>query len=397
MSDHISKRQRTTGSFSPFHSPPYQGAKPGDQTKASPIVHPNTPTSPPYTSMSSRPNGRSATTAVAPLSEMTPPSSVTISQQNSQLSASATNPLPFPGPALAGTAGVALSLTIDSDGDAMMADSQDDGAMRPSEHRQSNHNRQGKGVVAAADGVSGKALFNSCQSSHEVSRPHGSQNLFELYGLNDLARSVARNDPNTGEKINKLRKSYEGHIKAMQISGKPKAVKLDGAFTELLAFPEEEYEIQKVAGKEMNKALNTEQTGLNPDFDALLTKAFTAMGPGPLPPSETQRYRAYLGTDEVSKAKVAPEGIPNRTMPPRSTTPLPGNSSATSQRPRPERAGAKRTYTDISFQGYGEGFTDDGFADSTGGEDNGQGGIKKRRLGGFERTSHQVEVGGVRR
>jgi hypothetical protein len=232
-----------------------------------------------------------------------------------------------------------------------------------------------------------------CSVAHEKSRPHGSQNLFELYGLNSLAASVARTDPNTGEKINKLRKSYEGHIKAMQIAGKAKAVKLDGVFSELLAFPDDEYQNQKVHGKEMPRALNVEKTGLNTDFDALLTKAFTGMAPGPLPPQETQRYRAYLGTDEMTKTKAGPEIVPNRGLPPRPNTPLHGNSSAASRATRPERAGSKRAYTDVSFQGYGEGFTDDGFADSTGGEDNGH---KKRRLG-FESTSRSVEVGGARR
>jgi hypothetical protein len=160
MSDHISKRQRTTGSFSPASPPYHLSAKP-DQTKA--IVQPNTPTSPPYGSMTSHSNGRSASTAVAPPSEMTPPSSVIMSQQNTQLSASATNPHPFLTPT--STTGVTFLSTVDSDGDATMAGVGDDETMRLGGQRHSNHNRQGKGAVPAADGVTGKALFKFCQSS----------------------------------------------------------------------------------------------------------------------------------------------------------------------------------------------------------------------------------------
>ena len=46
-----------------------------------------------------------------------------------------------------------------------MADNGDDEVMRLGGYLHSNHNRQGKGAVPAADGVSGKALFKFCQSS----------------------------------------------------------------------------------------------------------------------------------------------------------------------------------------------------------------------------------------
>ncbi|ANB13202.1 hypothetical protein AWJ20_1484 [Sugiyamaella lignohabitans] len=45
----------------------------------------------------------------------------------------------------------------------------------------------------------------------EPSKPSGNENLTELYGLTDLAASVARFDPVTGEK-RKLRKSYKNQI-----------------------------------------------------------------------------------------------------------------------------------------------------------------------------------------
>jgi hypothetical protein len=213
--------------------------------------------------------------------------------------------------------------------------------------------------------------------------------------LNDLARSVARTDPVTGEKINKLRKSYEGHIKALQIAGKPKAVKMEGVLTNPLMWPDEEYQVQRVSGKEMKTAYNAETGGITKSFDDLLNSAFAGMAPGPLPSADSARYRAYLGTDEASKPKPNTEGAPPRTVPPTAAA-TPHHGALGSRASRPERSGSKRSYTDVSFQGYGEGFTDD-VADSTGGEDDSQGGLAKRRRLAFERTSHQVEVGGVRR
>ncbi len=235
-----------------------------------------------------------------------------------------------------------------------------------------------------------------CWVVHQVSEPHASQNLFELYGLNSLARSVARTDPITGEKINKLRKSYEGHIKALQIAGKPKAMKMEGVLVRLMGMPEPEYQALAVAGKEMHLALNPEETGLASSFDSLVSSALEEMGPGPLPSGETNKFRAYLGTEEVVKAKTGLEGPPHKVLPPTSATQNAPATSAAQRLLRPERSGSKRQYTDHSFPGYGEGFTDD-YAESTGGEDNPQGGIAKKRRLGFERTSHQVEVGGARR
>ncbi|KAF2739967.1 Rox3-domain-containing protein [Polyplosphaeria fusca] len=381
MSHHTAKRQRLTGSFSPA-SPPYHLAKPSDQTK-DPIVHPNTPTSPPYMSTTSQPNGRAATTASVPTADVTSPSAASMAAHPSQSAASASIPHPFPTPS--STAGVISSSNIDSDGDAAMAD--DDDTLMSTRHRRSDHNRQ--------DGASGAHLFRLCQNAHERSRPHASQNLFDLYSLNDLAKSVARTDPVTGEKINKLRKSYEGHIKNLQIAGKPKATKIGDHFTMMMAFPAYEYEVQHVKGKEIDGALNQEESALSSDFDSLLSSALEGMGPGALPPKDASLYKTYLGMDEVLKPKVVGDGPPGRLPQSIASTPLSAPQAARTV--RPERTGSKRSYNEASFSGYGEGFVDDYPGNSTGGEDDGQGGMSKKRRLAFERTSHQVEVGGVRR
>lgn len=345
--------------------------------------------------MSSRSHGGSGTHATAPASEMTPPSSVRMSQQHSQSAASAAlhNPLSTPGSAAAPT----FPSTVDSDGDAVMADGRDDDAEMSSDHRHSNHNRQSRGAFSGrpfesfSEPAKGDALFNLCETPHLKSRPHCSQNMLELYGLNDLARSVARTDPVTGEKINKLRKSYEGHIKAMQIAGKAKATKMEHVLTAPLNCPDDIWAAER-GGREKFKEALDDQNQLTATFSDQLSRAFAGMAPGPLPGAEAQKFRAYLGTDEAVKPK--PDINQVRSMSHAAPTPTAGNAALTPRLSRPERSGSKRSYGDDSFQGYGEGIDPD-FGDGTGGDD-GSSMSKKRKLG-FEGTSRSVEVGGVRR
>jgi hypothetical protein len=295
------------------------------------------------------------------------------------------------------------SANVDSDGDAMMEEGADDDAARLGDHRLSNHNRQAvsaytkDGRLRAAQGISGSQLFKVNKEKIETSRPHPSQNLITLYRLEPLASSVARHDPVTGEKINKLRKSYEGHIKQMQIAGKPKATKMDGVFRDLLLIPEDNWKSEHVQNREPErKALTPDGTALDPDFSKLLDGAFAGIAPGPLPTADAAKYKAYLGTDDAVKPK--PQDVPaQRTTPFTSSAPTPTNHIGNRGLARPERSGSKRAYTDAAFQGYGEGFGDD-YADSTGGEDTPGGNMaSKRRKLQFERTSHSVEVGGARR
>jgi hypothetical protein len=399
MSEHTAKRQRldSTGRFSPA-SPPFDVvAKASGHTKTP--IHPRTPTSPPYVSMNSQAHGGLALPHPAARGETSPPASAAMSQSLSQSATSATSAHPFPTPA--STAGMLSSTTLDSDGDAMMDDSTEDDAVRIADHRHSNHNRQAelefsaRGGLKAAEGVSGHLLFKVAGSKCEKSRPHVSQNLFRLYSLDNLAASVARTDPTTGEKINKLRKSYEGHIKQMQIAGKPKAQKMEHVFVAPLAVPEHEWHVSFVQGKEIDQALNPSGTALGLGFSNLLDSAFAGMAPGTLPSSEANRYRTYIGTDDVVKPK-AQDGPPHRPTPHTSAAPTPGNSFAARGASRPERSGSKRQYTDAAFQGYAESYDEFG-ADSTGGEDNAQGNMAKRRKLQFERPPHSVEVGGARR
>jgi len=197
--------------------------------------------------------------------------------------------------------------------------------------------------------------------AHPPSQPHGSQNLIELYGLTNIATSVLRKDPITGAKINVLRKSYEGKIK--ELSGKNKAKVTPKEFTTLMQYPDEEWEIQKVHGKEVEK-------GLPDSIMADLEKA-VKMLPGKLPEEDQRNWDSFLNepgdgkkSDDTTAAAVVNE---DRNSTSRSKTAsqhaAKHTSSMFNEPPRPKRQGTKRRYNDEAFEGYGEGFVDDG-ADS---------------------------------
>jgi hypothetical protein len=244
------------------------------------------------------------------------------------------------------------------------------------------------------------SLFKLCENPHPISRPHTSQNLIELYGLNSIAASVARIDPNTGEKINKLRKSYEGKVKNLQIAGKNKAAKVPDEFTNLLQWPEQEWHNQKVHGKNAMDGLSGDLLGM---FDRAVQ-----MAPGKLPAAEADKWRNLVATDDGVKSKAAAEIVAKKPVQPAPNARSSAVPSPALKPSRPERSGTKRRYNETSFVGYGEGFADDDIADSTGGEDDGRSGItkKKRRkdypagspLGGLnDRSGYHMGMVGVRR
>lgn len=192
--------------------------------------------------------------------------------------------------------------------------------------------------------------------------------MLALYGLNDIAASVARTDPKTGEKINKLRKSYEGKIKELGLSGKNKAVSIPNEFTGLIAFPDEEWHVQKLMGKELGR-------GLSEDILSKLAAA-TTLAPGKLPADEHDRWRNILAIEETPRNPVQPA---NKAAP--NTAPLANLASISRPEiPRPKRKGTERRYDDKSYEGYGDAFADDA---GTGASDDGDDGTsvarKKRR------------------
>lgn len=179
-------------------------------------------------------------------------------------------------------------------------------------------------------------------------------------------------DAVTGEKINRLRKSYEGKLKGLGLSGRNKPIKSDGNLSgglrQLTMWPEEEWQNQKVFGKEIKVA------GMDTALHQLQMNAMK-MEPGPVPNNDY--WEDVLGHEKPSKSVGASDTAKKPSVPVRSVsqsngTPVP----AEPERARPSR-GRKRHYDDNSFAGYGEGYADDD--DDVGFYSNTEGIGKKKR------------------
>jgi hypothetical protein len=206
------------------------------------------------------------------------------------------------------------------------------------------------------------------------SQPHHSQDLIGRYGVSPTATKVARTDPVTGEKINKLRSSYQNHIKAFQIAGRNKPIKHDDAhhgmsLRDIAAWPEEEWRNQKVASKEVSK-------GLSNTTLAKVDKA-VKLEPGPVPKND--EWESILG-HEKPKPAVSPNepdskpGAQERRLG-KVNGHMNGPSAGENEIIRARRTGKRRRYDDDSFEGYGEGYVDDDRDDV----DSSDGGTKKKR------------------
>ncbi|KAF2094818.1 Rox3-domain-containing protein [Rhizodiscina lignyota] len=337
------KRPRLTGSFSPA-SPPYHLAK-GVEQKERPVQQPNTPTSPPPT-MSAQ---------VIPGLSMSGPSASTASAAstvNTQLADDT------PASSAAGTVSFAPQ---DRDGDAVMGDGgekvEGEDGDKKSNHMRTDHERIQEGLKLVGEqealrdyllNVDVGPMYKLCEKQYTRSVPHPSQNLITLFNLTDIAKSVERKDPVTGEKTNKLRKSYENQIKTLAIAGRNKAIDGNGDFQTLLKFPDEEYFNQHVNGKSV-------ESGLTASWEARLDKALAMPVPQiKLPEPENERWKSLIGTEEpVKLARPLVQGHDSST-----TAPAVGSKQQNASG-RPERANKKRRYNDSSFAGYGEGYLDD--------------------------------------
>lgn len=208
-----------------------------------------------------------------------------------------------------------------------------------------------------------------------VTGPDPSVDLVSLYGLGPVAHSVARIDPVTGEKINRLRKSYEGKLKGLGLAGRNKSIKQEigqpGSLRHLTLWPEEEWQNQKVYGKPI------QVSDMDSALQDLQAKAMQ-MEPGPV--RNNDFWEDILGHEKPAK-HPAPGEAGKKALPATSGRPN-GNSYTASpqaqeaERPRASR-GRKRHYDDNSFAGYGEGFVDDD--DDPGFYSNGEGTGKKKR------------------
>ncbi|KAJ5679516.1 hypothetical protein N7462_007760 [Penicillium macrosclerotiorum] len=219
------------------------------------------------------------------------------------------------------------------------------------------------------------SAFHLCKSSPIATGPDPSLDLISLYGLGPIAQSVARIHPITGEKINRLRKSYEGKLKGLGLAGRNKPVKQEpgapGSLRHLIMWPEEEWQNQKVFGKQIKV----------PDIDSALQNLqgrAMQLEPGTVPNNDF--WEDILGHEKPAKTQGPGDSSKKSALPPAgrptAQAPLAAQGAQEPERARPSR-GRKRHYDDNSFVGYGEGYADDD--DETGFYSNGEGSGKKKR------------------
>lgn len=237
-------------------------------------------------------------------------------------------------------------------------------------------------------------------------KPEFSKDLLSLYGLHAIVASVARTDPVTGEKINRLRKSYEGKVKSFGLAGRNRAVKHEKGkmigLGELADWPEEEWQNQKVTGRHVQK-------GLSSATMAKLEKAMR-MQPGPVPNSN--EWEDLLGFEKAAAPPLqAVAEATAKNIAPREAHTVKANGvtvtngarlkagkapASASEVPRPKRSGKKRRYDEHSYEGYGDGFVDDeGDATMTGGGGGGNGGYSSgdgSRKSGAPKKRRKVSV-----
>lgn len=193
--------------------------------------------------------------------------------------------------------------------------------------------------------------------------PHLRQNLLTLFGLKSLADTVTRTDPNTGEKINKMRKSYEGKVKGFELAGRNRAVKHDHdksmGLLQMTQWPAEEWQNQKVHGRDV-------RNGLSEETRQKLEVAMQ-MQPGPVPNTAEHDWEDLLGNERAKQLPTISER-PKKVNRPDAGAKINGqvngfrplaNKAPITEANRPKRTGKKRRYDDRSFEGYGEGYLDD--------------------------------------
>jgi len=200
-------------------------------------------------------------------------------------------------------------------------------------------------------------------------RPHPTQDLLELYDLRGIQASVRRVDPVTGQKVNKLRKSYEGKLKELNLDGRNKATE---SMHELEGLVDPGWDGILPNGntlwQEQNPTADTEGPSKN-DMLANLDAALS-FKPGKLPRDEYSKWNYQLGlnipsTKAASNTNLATlKDTKNATSNflKANTGPLASKSAPSSPANslgRPDRAGKKRPG---SWVDYG----DSGAEDSAG-------------------------------
>ena len=195
--------------------------------------------------------------------------------------------------------------------------------------------------------------------------------LFELYGLEEIAASVARVDDNGQKK--KVRKTYKNYMRGLTGAFEP--VKKDEGSPDSMLFmmqlPQEEWDAKTGRTAHVEKGLTDEAL-------ANLGKAMM-MTRGVIPKSvwNPNVLGELTSTPAAAATKAAPNGV-KRPAPVSSA--VPGLRAVKEEAARPQRNKKQRNYGDSSFEGYGEGFVDDDLQDGgySGGDGDDTPGARKR-------------------
>lgn len=204
---------------------------------------------------------------------------------------------------------------------------------------------------------------NVCFTAHNKAKIDMNEHILGKYGLSPLLATVARMDPDTNEKINKLRKSYEGQVRVAQLSGRNRPYKQERDPTDpdrsklriASVMPEEQFKETQVESKigDLSALRQRMQRGLR-------------LNPGTMNKSVTEDWDIVLGHDKRPVGQATPQQsfqqqpvsrIPNGVRPTRPAQPAPASAPAT----KPQTRGKKRSYHDSSFDGYigyGDGYSD---------------------------------------
>lgn len=211
-----------------------------------------------------------------------------------------------------------------------------------------------------------------------------------MYSLHSLQATVARRDAQ-GNKINKLRKSYEGKVKALGLEGQSKALPGNGALEGLLDAGWDEIVADDQSLWEQQKYSNYDRL-TERSIEGILGKvgdALSGMSKGRFPnKDERKHWEEVLGLGQPKA--MASTAVQSSVTNPLLARTAPGQairaSAPASPRAglaRPERTGKKRRYDDSSFSGYADTYVDDDGGYSTGGDSGSRRGstTKRQKIG----------------
>ena len=196
----------------------------------------------------------------------------------------------------------------------------------------------------------------------------------------------------TGEKINKLRRSYEGKVKDLGLEGKNKATSNELKDLENLVDPEWDLVVPdgRIFWDATREHVDFSEQGAE-QLVGMLGSALSGIKPGQLPKAENAQWKTKLGLDETAgKAPAAVSAVPPKTAANHflsKTSPATAVQRSAPASPRatgagisrPDRSGKKRRYDDASWEGYDE----DGYSTGDGGSRRGSASKRQKRKSAF--------------